>query len=155
MFGSYPTASAQVYKLKNNLWIQEQKITASDGSAYDLFGFAVSISGHTVAVGAKYDDDKGESSGSVYIFREENEDWHQAYKLTASNAKTNACFGASLNLSGDKLIVGSYGKTDTDTASGNTYLFLNNNGIWSENQKIVPDGLSENASCRKSWFNLK
>ena len=45
----------------------ERKITASDGAAYDFFGFAVAIDGSTLVVGAYNDDDNGNDSGSVYV----------------------------------------------------------------------------------------
>jgi hypothetical protein len=49
-------------------WTQRAKLVAADGAAGDEFGFSVSISGHTVAVGARFDDDKGFNSGSAYLF---------------------------------------------------------------------------------------
>jgi hypothetical protein len=51
----------------SNTWDFEQKIVASDGAEYDNFGYAVAISetGHLL-VGARYDDDMGSASGSVY-----------------------------------------------------------------------------------------
>lgn len=50
-------------------WGQLERITAADAAADDYFGAAVSISGDVIAVGAKYDDDKGSGSGSVYVYR--------------------------------------------------------------------------------------
>jgi hypothetical protein len=50
-------------------WTQVAKLTASDGAANDLFGITLSISGDTVAIGARDDDDNNASnSGSAYIF---------------------------------------------------------------------------------------
>ena len=49
-------------------WGQVRKLIPADGAASDYFGFAVAVSGDTVAVGAYQDDDNGSSSGSVYIF---------------------------------------------------------------------------------------
>jgi hypothetical protein len=43
------------------------KLTESDGAAGDYFGVTVSIGGHTVVIGAIYDDDKGTDSGSAYL----------------------------------------------------------------------------------------
>ena len=34
----------------------------------DLFGWSVSLSGDSAVVGAQWDDDAGESSGSAYVF---------------------------------------------------------------------------------------
>eukprot|EP01082_Thalassiosira_pseudonana_P004230 g3727.t1 g3727 contig13:15864-17481(+) len=55
----------------SNTWDFEQKIVASDGAEYDNFGYAVAISetGHLL-VGARYDDDMGSASGSVYAIGE-------------------------------------------------------------------------------------
>jgi hypothetical protein len=49
---------------------QVAKLTASDGAASDYFGYSVAISGGTVVVGAKWDDDAGDFSGSAYLFSE-------------------------------------------------------------------------------------
>ncbi len=50
-------------------WGQVEKVTAHDTAEGDYFGYAVSISGNVVVVGAPYDDDGGYSSGSAYVYR--------------------------------------------------------------------------------------
>ena len=64
------SGSAYVYKYDGTNW-NETKLLASDRAASDYFGFSVAVSGdgNTVVVGAFGDDDKGSSSGSVYVFR--------------------------------------------------------------------------------------
>jgi len=49
-------------------WGEVKKLTAGDGAAYDNFGYSVSISGDTAIVGALWDGDNGDASGSAYIF---------------------------------------------------------------------------------------
>lgn len=53
-------------------WVGTQheavKLLAFDGAPHDSFGNGVSISGHSVVVGAPYRDDNGESSGAAYVF---------------------------------------------------------------------------------------
>lgn len=49
-------------------WGEVAKITASDGAFDDIFGNGVSISGDTVVVGARRDDDGSSNSGSAYVF---------------------------------------------------------------------------------------
>ena len=48
------------------------KLTASDGAPSDTFGISVAMAddtdGYTVVVGAHQDDDKGDDSGSTYVF---------------------------------------------------------------------------------------
>ena len=50
-------------------WIEVQKLIASDGAEGDWFGWKVSISGNDAVIGAPYDDDNGEDSGSAYIYQ--------------------------------------------------------------------------------------
>jgi len=49
-------------------WLEQDKLLASDGTAYDMFGYSVSIDGDYAIIGAPYDDDNGAGSGSAYIF---------------------------------------------------------------------------------------
>jgi len=56
----------------------EIKLTASDGAASDRFGNSVSVNGDVAIVGAIWDDDQGDLSGSAYIF-ERNADGTNAW----------------------------------------------------------------------------
>jgi hypothetical protein len=63
------SGSVYVYTRSDTTWTQQQdKLFASDGAEGDKFGFSVSLSGKTIAVGAPNDDDNGIDSGSVYTF---------------------------------------------------------------------------------------
>ena len=64
------SGSAYVFKYNGTAWIQQSKLTASDGATSDYFGYSVSISsdGTTALIGAYFDDDKGTDSGSAYVF---------------------------------------------------------------------------------------
>jgi hypothetical protein len=71
-----------------NTWNEVAKLTASDFYQQDLFGFSVAISGDTVVIGARYNDDDGADSGSAYIFERDRggpDNWGQTQKLTASD----------------------------------------------------------------------
>ena len=48
--------------------VQIAKLLPNDGAANDQFGTSVAISGAIAIVGAFFDDDNGESSGSAYLF---------------------------------------------------------------------------------------
>lgn len=50
-------------------WGQTQKIAASDAAEGDHFGIFVSLSDDVAIVGAYWDDDGGNNSGSAYLFR--------------------------------------------------------------------------------------
>jgi hypothetical protein len=62
------SGSAYVFTRTGTTWTQQQKVTASDGAANDLFGVSVCLSGGTALITACQDDDNGNESGSAYIF---------------------------------------------------------------------------------------
>ncbi|MGQ0619520.1 MAG: hypothetical protein ACT4QA_06325 [Panacagrimonas sp.] len=62
--------SAYVFILSGAGWSQQAKLLADDGAAVDIFGYAVSVDGDTVAVGAPVDDIDGNlDQGSAYVYR--------------------------------------------------------------------------------------
>jgi hypothetical protein len=52
----------------SNGWVQDVKLTASDGAAGDQFGFSVAVFGSTAVIDSNLDDNRGTSSGSAYFF---------------------------------------------------------------------------------------
>ena len=60
--------SGSAYLFDVNTGDQLHKLTASDTAAGDHFGVSVGISGNMAIVGAMFDDDAGDRSGSAYVF---------------------------------------------------------------------------------------
>ena len=110
-------------------WTQVTKLTASDGAANDLFGITLSISGDTVAIGARDDDDNNASnSGSAYIFTRDTSGsltsgWTQRAKLTANDAGGSDKFGESVSIDGDAVVIGAPRDNDLGADSGSAYIF--------------------------------
>ena len=96
---------------------QFAKLTASDGGEDDSFGTSVSISGTTAVVGARYDDDGGDRSGSAYLF--DTRTGTQISKLAASDAAAGDEFGVSVTIRGGICIV----SAPTDIPGGSAYMF--------------------------------
>jgi hypothetical protein len=97
----------------------------------DLFGVSVAADGHTVVVGAIYDDDNGSYSGSSYVFSRDHggaDSWGQVAKLTASDGAIWDNFGRPVSISGDTVVVGAHWDDDNGTDSGSAYVFSRNHG---------------------------
>lgn len=60
--------SVYVFTRSAGVWSEQDKLTASDVAAADGFGGSVAIDGDTAVIGATFDDDNGDSSGSAYVF---------------------------------------------------------------------------------------
>ncbi len=138
------SGSAYIFTQSGGVWTEQQKLTASDGAAYDYFGWYVSISGDLAIVGAQGDDDNGSNSGSAYIFTQSGGVWSQTQKLIASDGAAGDNFGCSVSISGDVAIVGAYNDDDNGSSSGSAYIFTQSGGVWSQTQKLIAsDGAAD------------
>ena len=122
------SGSAYVFVRNGTTWTQQQKLTASDPEFFDIFGLSVSISGDTIVVSSRFDDDAGRSSGSAYVFVRNGTTWVQLQKLTANDAAKGDEFSVSLALSADTIIIGADFDDDACVAnpncnSGSAYIF--------------------------------
>ena len=102
---------------------EDDKIVAGDAAAGDQFGESVTVSGTTVVVGARLDDDAGSQSGSAYVFDCSSFPCVQVSKLTASDAAAGDNFGTSVAVSGTTAVVGAPNDDDAGTESGSAYYF--------------------------------
>jgi hypothetical protein len=108
------SGSAYIFDLDGT---QLAKITASDAAANDYFGNSVAIGNGRIVVGAKQDDDNGETSGSAYIF---DLDGTQLAKITASDGAAYDQFGNSVAVGNGRIVVGADGD---DSYKGSAYIF--------------------------------
>ena len=109
-----------VFTRQDNLWVQQQKLVASDARAGDAFGSPVAISGDLIAVGSAYGggasgpDLGGPYAGAAYIFARNGATWSEQQKLASSDGKTTSKwteserFGSALAVSGNTVIAGAY-----------------------------------------------
>lgn len=127
------TGSAYIFDRNNggaNNWGEVKILTASDAADRDNYGISVGISGDTAVVGAAFNDDAGNGSGSAYIYERSNggaDNWGEVKKLTASNASSGDQFGISVGISGGTAIIGAE-RADNPSNSGSAYIFERNTG---------------------------
>ena len=131
------SGSAYIFQRTNTGWIQQDMLVPSDGNVGDRFGCAVSISGNYAVVGSYWDDDKGTSSGSAYIFRQDVTGWVQEAKLTASDGSKYDWFGYDVSISDNYAIVGVVLNNDNGTDCGSAYVFRRSGSNWIQQAKLV------------------
>lgn len=129
--------AAYVFVRNGAVWTQQQALTASDGTAGDEFGYAVSIDGDTVAIGARKDDtDQVEDHGAVYIFRRNISTWTQQEKIGDEAPAPFTLLGYALSLDGDNLLVGQEGGQFA-------WLYARDGTIWSLSENFVGAPVSD------------
>lgn len=131
--------AAYVFEKPTNGWIdmtQVAKLTASDGTFGNWFGYSVAISSTEIVVGASFDDDNGEYSGSAYVFVKPTTGWVdmvQTAKLTPSDGTTNDQFGFSLAIYNNNIAIGARPMFNfSNTNNGSVYVFEKPTEGWTD-----------------------
>jgi hypothetical protein len=122
------SGSAYVFTRNGTTWAQQAKLTASDGATNDGFGWATSLYGDTILIGAPGDNNY---KGSAYLFTRTGTNWTQQQKLVASDGAGGDCFANDGSIYGNTAIIGS----PNDNGKGSAYVFTNA----PENQPPVAD----------------
>ncbi|QJE94649.1 hypothetical protein [Luteolibacter luteus] len=154
------SGAVYVFVRANGVWVQQAYLKASNTGAGDQFGRSVAISGDTLVVGARDEDsasigvngdqssNAATNSGAVYVFTRTGATWSQQAYLKANNAEggfvIGDCFGASVAVSGDTVVVGApeedsaatgvNGDASNNSAdgSGAAYVFVRSGSNWSQ-----------------------
>jgi hypothetical protein len=109
------------------------KLTASDGQPGDALGNSVAISGNIIAAGAFFATDNSGNSfaGRAYVFVKPASGWAgnltQTAELTASDSQLLNYMGASIGVSGNTVVAGSYGHNNFQ---GVAYVFVAPSSGW-------------------------
>jgi hypothetical protein len=117
------SGEAYVFVHDGTDWNQQAKLVPSDGTAKNFFGSNLSLSGDSVAIGAR-------GARKAYVFVRHGSTWTEQAKLGGGYR-----FGASVSLDGDRLIVGE----DSANSSGVAHVYERSGSTWSVAQVLQPD----------------
>ncbi len=136
--GDLAAGAAYVFRFDGDTWVEETKLTASDPTWFDNFGWSVSVSGDLVIVGDDKDDDRDLDyqycdSGSAHVYRFDGGSWSLEAKLLASDAACSDQFGYTLSVDNDTVIVGKI----TDGHPGAAYVYRFDGISWAEHNKLT------------------
>ncbi|MCH8822786.1 MAG: hypothetical protein IH984_04685 [Planctomycetes bacterium] len=150
---SCQSGSAYIFRFDTDLglWVQEQKLTASDAHSQDRFGWSVSIWGDVAIIGARFHDHPSQNSGTAYVFRYDADSgtWNEQQEILSPDPGT---FGTSISLEGDVVLIGASQDQDFGLGSGAAYIFRMDpdTQIWQLEQKLLPNDPVIGASF--GWF---
>jgi hypothetical protein len=110
---------------------------------YRQFGYSVAASGGTVVVGSAdpYVGDPG--SERAYVFMASGGTWRQVAELAGHGAASSSCFGTSLAVSGNTVVVGAPGFDFTTQAGhfdkypGRAYVFARGARGWYQEAELA------------------
>lgn len=148
-----------VYARSGSAWSRQAYVKASNTEAGDTFGWAVSIDGDILGVGAYQEDSDATgvngngasnaagNSGAAYLFARTGTTWNQQAYVKASNTAASDNFGLSISVSGSSAIIGARNEdsdgiginpgvnaqADNSAANaGAAYVFARSGTAWSQ-----------------------
>ena len=125
--------AAYVFTGSGTSWSQQAELTASDGAAWDSFGWSVALSGGTVLVGAPvHPVGSNTYQGAAYVFTGSGTSWSQQAELTAGDGAASDEFGHSVAIFDDTALVGAPGHQ-----GGTAYVFTGSGSTWGQQAELA------------------
>lgn len=103
-----------IFTNQSGVWKQTAELKGSDTRAGDQFGFHVSLSGSTLAVGAPFKS----NGGAVYVFSQSGGAWTQTHEYVGSDEHSGDQLGTSTAISSSLVVGGA-----PSHGSGAVYIF--------------------------------
>jgi hypothetical protein len=151
-----------VFTRAGDNWVQQQKLTASDGIAGDFLGQSVSVSGDTIILGAPNGCIEGSdatftscigrdlSAGNkAYVYFWDGTAWVEEAKLVSSTGEIGDFFGI-VAVSGSTAVIGADGDDDKGLDAGAAYIFKRIAGVWTEVEKFYASDAQQT-----EWFGAQ
>jgi hypothetical protein len=138
--GSYRGA-VYVFAKSGGAWTQQAKLLASDGVAYDSFGWRLAVNGSTALIGTPEKGSGGSIDvGAAYVFTRSGDTWTQQAELTANDGAGWDFLGQTVALDGDTALIGATAATvNGHSLQGAAYVFTRSGDSWSQQAKLVAD----------------
>jgi hypothetical protein len=142
--------AAYVFQRNGTQWDFVKKVVATDPKSGDNFGSSLALDGDHLLVGSSLNDASGDNSGAAYMFYRNQggaDQWGQVAKLLATTGAADDNFGASVDLDGDRAIVGANGVDGLYQNAGAAYIFGRNQfgpDAWGQIARIRANQAGEN-----------
>ena len=135
--GKVNSGAVFTFERSGTAWTQTAELFSSDVDAADQFGYALALDADTLLVGAPYDDGAGSNAGAAYVFTHSGGAWSSPVKLTDFAQVYADKFGTSVDLEGDRAVIGLPVSFIPGVATGAVQLFVRNAGVWSGEVEMV------------------
>jgi hypothetical protein len=129
--GGIDSGAVYVYQHDGTAYVFQQKLIAPDGADEDDFGFSLAREGNVILIGARVEsNENGMFAGSAYVFRYDGASWQMTQKLLSPAGEAGDQFGNSLDLSGNRALVGAWQANVIGPNSGSAFLFQDQAGVF-------------------------
>lgn len=124
-----------VYVESGGVWSVSDKLGATGGAARDNFGVSIAMEDGYAFIGAPGTRINGNvSQGAVYAFENGPQGWKEIQKLIDPAGTAICLFGASVNVSHGRVLVGAYA---TQAYRGAAHVFQRDCGQWQKTDTLT------------------
>lgn len=130
--------------LQNGLWLETQKITASDTTADNQFGLKVEIDNNQALISAPFNDhDNKVDSGAAYVFENSQGFWSEKIKLFAPDGVAGDHFSSDIAIDNSWIVIGSnLDKHNNIGEAGSAYVYNFDSASWLFTEKLIASNAS-------------
>jgi hypothetical protein len=138
--------AAYIYIKNGSTWELQQRLQPSIIQQDVQFGYSVAISGNTVIVGARFENNpvtgqgSNTRSGAAYIYVRSGTTWTQQRRLVASTLTAVGYFGHSVAIDGDTVVIGQPGSGPSSVDAGRCFIFFRSGTTWTQQANLIPTG---------------
>ena len=128
------TGYARIHRNQDGEWVQIGQNIFGE-AVDDSFGCSISLSsdGNIVAVGASNNDENGDFSGHVRVFRNEDDVWVQIGEdIDGEAAGDQSGRSISLSSDGNMIAIGARGNDGNGLSSGHVRVYKNQDNVWEQ-----------------------
>jgi hypothetical protein len=143
-YGEHPggtTGRVFVHVRSGSTWSLQQEIFESLGQGGgEQFGRSVSIDQDTLVVGDPFQ--AVAQAGLVSVFTRSGGTWTEQQELAASDPADFDALGESISIDGNTFVAGAPFHAHGGTAGGAAYVYVENGGLWSHQQELLPNDMA-------------
>lgn len=118
--------------------VEQAKFVTAGNSPNSRLGQSVGVSGTTVVAGAPYASGPSQFAGIAQVYVTSNGiSWSHQATLVAADPAPVDYVGWAVDISGDTIVLGSYGNNAGGVDSGAAYVFTRTGTSWTQQAKLV------------------
>jgi len=147
--------AVHIYRRDPDGWRWVQRLTPPNGAEESAYGYSISLSEGTLAVGAYRDNTVGFQGGAVHVYVLEENSFTFLETLLPSSLTTGQIFGLPVAVSGSRMVVGANGEQDWTSdwvyCFGSAYVFeRGSDGHWMEQARLTSPAFDSSESF--AWW---
>lgn len=129
-----------VYEYNGSQWIKSQELKPKNPVIFQNFGSSIKLGSGVAFISSRTSDFPGNSSGTVYVFRQTETGWVQESEIVSPGTNKNDLFGAGVCIiDPSNIVISAPMGSGKISESGLVYIYSKSTDGWNVKQIIEPE----------------